>query len=75
MQYAVMLRADVISDFTQLQRVLHHVRHTSGVMRCDDELADCEVLLVDFATCDAACAVASIDGMTAVEGMGVQHAT
>jgi hypothetical protein len=75
MQYAVMLRADVISDVALLQRMLHHVRHASGVMRCDDELADCGVLLVDFATRDAASAVASIDGVTAVEGMGVQHAT
>lgn len=74
-QYAVMLNSDVTADVARLRRVLDDVRHASGVMRCDDEMIDSGLLLVDFATRDAASAVALIDGVVAVEGMGVQQAT
>lgn len=72
MQYALILDTELTTDVLRREKLIDTLSHLRGVLRVDAEMAGSGLLLADLVTSADASLLTQLDGVEAVEGMGVK---
>lgn len=74
MQFALVLEPSFTNDALRRTQVIDAVRHMKGVRKLETEMAESGLLLAELANAADARPIEGLDGIAAVEGMGVKTA-
>lgn len=72
MQYALILETELTTDAPRRERLIDVISHLRGVLRVDTEMASSGLLLADLVPSADASLLMRLDGVEAVESMGVK---